>query len=169
MMDCEDMAMFTIDGIRKLHGWTHSCLGTVTDHIETIPREQFVKDVPGFGFSTLQRQLVHVFNCEGLWIHALQGLEYDDCNPSACPTIDEVKHLRQQVSKGTSDYLSRITDRQLNTDTELRFPDGDIVVRTPALVLHHVFTHAFHHKGQMVTMCRALGYPAPDTDLNWFN
>lgn len=161
--------MFTIDGIRKLHGWTHSCLGVVIDHIETMPAEQFVKDVPGFGFSTLQRQLVHVFNCEGVWIHELQGLEYENCNPSACPTIEEVKRLQQQVSSGTFDYLSRITDHQLITDTELRFPDGSIAVRTPALILHHIFTHAFHHKGQIVTMCRALGYPAPDTDLNWFN
>jgi len=36
---------------------------------------------------------------------------------------------------------------------------------TPAHVIHHVLTHAFHHKGQIVSMCRMLGYPAPETDL----
>jgi len=161
--------MFTIEGIRKLHGWTHSCLDIVIDHLGNTPVEELVKEVPGFGFSSLQKQLVHVFNCEGLWIQALQGLEYIDINPDACATIAEVKSLQQQVSAKTLEFLSRITDQQLNRDTEIRFPDGDVTVRTPALVLHHVFTHAFHHKGQIVTMCRALGYPAPDTDLNWFS
>lgn len=161
--------MFTVEGIRKLHGWTHSCLNIVVDHLGNIPAEELVKEVPGFGFSSLQKQFVHVFNCEGLWIQALQGLEYIDSNPEACRTIIEVKHLQQQVSAKTLDFLSRITDQQLSRETEIRFPDGDVTVRTPALVLHHVFTHAFHHKGQMVTMCRALGYPAPDTDLNWFS
>ncbi|MGB8537818.1 MAG: hypothetical protein WCD57_15465 [Acidobacteriaceae bacterium] len=28
--------------------------------------------------------------------------------------------------------------------------------------------HAFHHKGQIVSMCSILGHPAPDTDLNQF-
>jgi uncharacterized damage-inducible protein DinB len=31
-----------------------------------------------------------------------------------------------------------------------------------------VLTHAFHHKGQIVAMCRALGHPTTDTDLNQF-
>jgi uncharacterized damage-inducible protein DinB len=68
----------------------------------------------------------------------------------------------------TTAYLSRLTEEQLNTGSELHFSDGDTAVRTPALVLHHVFTHAFHHKGQIVAMCRVLGHPAPDTDLNQF-
>jgi uncharacterized damage-inducible protein DinB len=34
--------------------------------------------------------------------------------------------------------------------------------------LHHLLTHTFHHKGQIVAMCRVLGHPAPDTDLNQF-
>ena len=169
MMGCMESFMFTLEGRRKFHNWTHACLNIVIDHISAMPAEDFVKEVPGFGFSTLQKQLVHVFNCEGLWINALQRLEYVDCDPSTCPTVAEVRNLQQLVSNGTLEYLTRITDRQLNLDTELRFPDGNIAVRTPALLLHHVFTHAFHHKGQMVTMCRALGYPAPDTDLNWFN
>jgi len=161
--------MFTIDGIRKLHGWTHSCLNIVLDHLDTLPANILVSDVPGFGFSSLQKQLVHVFNCEGLWIQALQKLPYVDCEPSKCPRVSDLRNLQQSVSVRTMEYLASLTEQQLNCDTELQFPDGEAAIRTPALVLHHVFTHAFHHKGQMVLMCRALGQPAPDTDLNWFN
>jgi uncharacterized damage-inducible protein DinB len=31
----------------------------------------------------------------------------------------------------------------------------------------HLMTHAYHHKGQTVAMCRLLGYPAPMTDMVW--
>jgi uncharacterized damage-inducible protein DinB len=65
----------------------------------------------------------------------------------------------------TLNYLSGLNEQRLNAGTELHFSDGDTAVRTPALVLHHVLTHAFHHKGQIVSMCRRLGYPVSDTDL----
>jgi uncharacterized damage-inducible protein DinB len=160
--------VFTIDGIHKFHRWTHACLEIILDHLSTVPAGIYVKEVPGFGFSTLQRQLIHVFNCEGLWIHALQKLKYVDVEASECPDVSDVRALQQQVSDRTLAYLSNLTNQQLNSDAELQFPDGNLAIRTPALVLHHVLTHAFHHKGQIVTICRSLGYPAPDTDLNWF-
>ena len=64
--------------------------------------------------------------------------------------------------------MSALNEQQLNANAELRFSEEDAAFRTPALVMHHVLTHAFHHKGQIVAMCRMLGHPAPDTDLNNF-
>ena len=161
--------MFTLDGIRKLHGWTHASLGLVLEHLSTISASDYAREVPGFGFPTLRQQVVHVFNCEGFWIHTLQGLPFTDRNPADCPAVSDARVLEREVSARTMEYLSGLTDRQLNTDLELHFSDGDAAVRTPALVLHHVLTHAFHHKGQIVAMCRLLGHPAPDTDLNQFS
>ena len=160
--------MFTTAGVLKLHRWTHACLNVVLDHLNTLPASDYEERLPNFGFPTLREQAIHIFNCEGLWIHTLQGLPYIDCTPAECPAVADARLLQQQVSRGTTAYLSDLTDQQLNTNTELHFPDGDVAVRTPALVLHHVLTHAFHHKGQIVAMCRALGHPAQDTDLNQF-
>ena len=160
--------MFTIDGIRKLHGWTHACIGVVLDHLSTIPPEDYARQVTGFGFATLREQVIHAFNCEGFWVHTLEGSRYVDGRPAEYPAVADARRLQQSVSERTHAYLSRLTDEQLNSNTELRFPDGDVAVRTPALVLHHMLTHAFHHEGQMVAMCRLLGYPARDTDLNQF-
>jgi uncharacterized damage-inducible protein DinB len=160
--------MFTVDGIRKFHGWTHSCLNVVLEHMSTIPMGDYVKELPNFGFRTLREQAIHIFNCERFWIQTLQGLPHLDRKPVDCPAVDDVILLQQQAAQSTQKYLATLTDQRLNTNTELYFPDGNIAVRTPALVLHHVLTHAFHHKGQMVAMCRVLGHPARDTDLNNF-
>ena len=160
--------MFTLDGIRKFHGWTHSSLTLLLDHLSTMPADDFAKDLPAFGFPTIRQQVIHIFNCEGFWIHVLQGLPFQDRHPIDCPTVTEARLLQQEMGRQTLAYVSGLSDEQLNVDVELRFPDGDVAMRTPALVLHHVLTHAFHHKGQIVAMCRALGHPAPDTDLNHF-
>ena len=158
--------MFTVDGIRKFHSWTHSCITVVLDHLSTIPASDYTSEVPGFGFPTLREQVIHIFNCEGLWIHALQGLNYRDRSPGDYLSVADAKDLQREVSEQTLAYLSGLTDEQISSDTELRYPDGELSVRTPAFVIHHVLTHAFHHKGQIVAMCRVLGHPAPDTDLS---
>lgn len=160
--------MFTVIGMRKLHSWTHSSLTLVLDHLATIPEGDYAKEISGFGFPTLRAQIIHILNCEGFWIHTLQGAGFKDEDPAARPTVPDARVLQRSVSANTLAYLSGLTDEQVNADTELHFPDGDKAVRTPALVLHHIFTHAFHHKGQIVSMCRILGHPAPDTDLNQF-
>ena len=160
--------MFTLDGIRKFHGWTHASLELVVDHLSTIPTEDYEKQLSGFGFPTLREQAVHIFNCEGFWVHTLRSLRFTDRTVAQCPAVADLRLLQKQVSEGTAGYLSDLTNEQLNADTELHFSDGDVAVRTPALVLHHVLTHAFHHKGQIVAMCRLLGFSASDTDLNQF-
>jgi uncharacterized damage-inducible protein DinB len=160
--------VFTIDGVRKFHGWTHASLNLVLDHLSTIPTNDYMRELSGFGFHTLREQAIHIFNCEGFWVHTLRGLPYADRTPEECPAVADVRLLQKEVSQSTDAYLSNLTNQQLNADTELHFSDGDVSVRTPALVLHHVLTHAFHHKGQIVAMCRVLGHPARDTDLNQF-
>jgi len=160
--------MFTLDGIRQLHRWTHLCLGRAFDHVATIPAAAYAKDVPGFGPPNLHAQVIHSINCEAFWVHMLQGLPFTVHDPAHFPAVADARALESKVSADTMSYLAGLTDRQLNTPTELRFPDGDLAVRRPALILHHMLTHAFHHKGQIVAMCRILGYPARDTDLNQF-
>jgi uncharacterized damage-inducible protein DinB len=160
--------VFTLDGVRKFHGWTHASLNLVLDHLSTIPADDYVRELSGFGFRTLREQAIHIFNCEGFWVHTLQGLRYADRTVEEYPDLADVRVLTREVSASTHAYLANLTHQQLNAGTELHFSDGDVAVRTPALVIHHVLTHAFHHKGQIVAMCRALGHPASDTDLNQF-
>jgi uncharacterized damage-inducible protein DinB len=167
-MTAKEYPVFTLDGIEKLHGWTHSSLSLLLDHLSTLPATDYAKAVPAFVFPTLREQVIHILNCEGFWIHMLEGLPYVDRDPAECPAVVDARRFQQEVGRQTHRYLSGLTEQTLNSTIELRFPDGDVAVRTPALILHHALTHAFHHKGQIVAMSRALGHPAPDTDLNQF-
>lgn len=163
----KESPLFTLDGIRRFHGWTHSSLSLVLGHLATHAAS-YTKEVAGFGFPTLREQVIHIFNCEGLWVHSLQHLPYTDCQPASFPDVAAARRLQTETSQRTLAYLSKLTDPELNAETQLHFPDGDTARCTPALVLHHVLTHAFHHKGQIAAMCRQLGHPIRDTDLNNF-
>ncbi len=158
--------LFTLAGIRQFHSWTHASLTLLLDHLSTIPAGDYAKEVPGFGFPSIRAQVLHLLNCEGFWIHTLQTAPFVDQDPAAWPTVSDARALQREVSLKTLNYLSGLSEQGLNAGIELHFSDRDTAVSTPALVLHHVLTHAFHHKGQIVSMCRILGYPAPDTDLN---
>lgn len=157
--------MFTREGILKFHGWTHASIGLLLNHLSTIPEADYAKAVPGFGFPTLGEQVLHLLNCEGFWVHALQGLVYTDRELTDCVAVADAKLFEQEISRQTHAYLLSLTDEQLNREMDVRFPEGDFHIRTPALILHHVLTHAFHHKGQIVAMCRLLDHPAFYTDL----
>jgi len=157
--------MFTLAGIREFHSWTHARLARLLDHLVTLPEGSYTKELNGFGLPTIREQVVHLFGCEMRWIGRVQLILPGDWKDEDWPSVAEAKILQQQAREGTLAYLSGLTDKQLNEAIEILSPGGDTMVETPAAVIHHVLTHAFHHKGQIVAMCRLLGYPAPDTDL----
>jgi uncharacterized damage-inducible protein DinB len=160
--------MFTLEGVRKFHTWTHASLKVLFDHLATLPAGDYAQELPGFGYASIHAQVIHLLGCESRWVRRLRVQPIGDWDPARWPTVADARALQQEVTTQTLAYLSDLTNHALNASTTLHFPDGSSAMRTPALVLHHAFTHAFHHKGQIVAMCRVLGHPAPDTDLNQF-
>jgi uncharacterized damage-inducible protein DinB len=43
--------------------------------------------------------------------------------------------------------------------------ESNPLLLTPLELFTHVITHEFHHKGQVLTMSRLLGYTPVDTDV----
>ncbi len=77
--------IFTLEGIRQFHTWTHLCLGRALDHLATIPAADYTRDVPGFGSPNLHAQVIHILNCEAFWVHTLQAAPFADEDPAAGP------------------------------------------------------------------------------------
>jgi uncharacterized damage-inducible protein DinB len=157
--------VFTRTGLRALHSWTHERLDLLLSHALTLSQEQFVAELPGFGAASIQDQLAHVVQCEQAWVHALQDRQWTHWAREDYTTVNQLRTAKQRVVSETIAYLDQLSDTELNAELTLRPHDWSGPLRTPAFILHHVITHAFHHKGQIVAMFRLLGHPAPDTDL----
>ena len=157
--------MFTKTGILELHGTMHERLDLLLSHIESVPVDLRHKQISGFGHASVWKQLVHLLMCEEGWVHDLQNKPFQGWREEDCPTIAALQTARARIRDETRTYLDSLTEEQLNTTLSERPVDWGGELRSPAFILLHVITHAFHHKGQIVAMLRLLGYPAPDTDL----
>ena len=59
-------------------------------------------------------------------------------------------------------FLDHFDDPDLTITNQVR--SGKTVTVTVLELFTHMITHEFHHKGQIMTMCRLLGHVPPDTD-----
>ena len=157
--------MFAKAGIIELHATMHSRLDLLLRHVAIVPDELCHKPVSGFGHPSVCKQLVHILTCEEGWVHNLQNKPFAGWYAEDCPTMAALRASKDRIREGTRTYLGNLTEEQLNTILAERPADWGGELRTPAFILVHVITHAFHHKGQIVAMLRILGHPAPDTDL----
>lgn len=157
--------MFTKTCIIELHAATHERLDLLLDHVATVPGDLLCQPISGFGHPSVWKQFVHIFTCEEGWVHDLQNQVFSGWHEGDCPTIAALSAAKGRVREATLTYLSTLSEEQLNTILVTRPMDWGGELRSPAFILMHVITHAFHHKGQIVAMLRILGYPVPDTDL----
>ena len=157
--------MFTKSGMIELHANMHERLDILLRHIATVPDELTRKAIAGFGFPSVWKQLVHILTCEEGWIHDLQNKSFEDWKEEDCPTMPTLLLAKGRIRDATRNYLGDLTEEQLNAVLSTRPEGWGGELRSPAFIVLHVITHAFHHKGQIAAMLRILGHPAPDTDL----
>jgi uncharacterized damage-inducible protein DinB len=157
--------MFTKACIIEFHAATHERLDLLLNHVATVPEDLLYKPISGFGHPSVWKQFVHILTCEEGWIHDLQNQAFSGWKEGDCPTIAALPAAKRRIREATLTYLSTLSEEELNTTLATRPVDWSGELRSPAFILLHVMTHAFHHKGQIVAMLRILGYPAPDTDL----
>jgi len=158
--------MFTKDGLLKLREWAQTSLTTLLDHTASLPWEMLHKPLDGFGFPTLRGQLEHISGAEAFWVHVMLGKPWDHWPFHEVPDVTELRRSFDVSYELMRGCISGLGDAELAVPREMAFPGGGAGSFSPALVVHHVVTHSFHHKGQVVAMCRLLGYPSPETDLD---
>lgn len=72
-----------------------------------------------------------------------------------------------KVDNAVNDFLDHF-EFKLNVPIRGVHDACGSLAATPAEIFTHVLTHEFHHKGQIMNMCRNLGYLPPETDISLF-
>jgi uncharacterized damage-inducible protein DinB len=137
--------------------------------LETLPVSHLHTRVNEFGHGTIARTHIHAADCYLYWIGTITGLRTE---PAFLPeaTVDtlDVSGLRDRFAE-----VDQLADRFFATYADawgtpvsgrVRWQPDPLTV-TPLWLFTHTLTHEFHHKGQIVSMARALGHVPPDTDL----
>jgi len=134
-------------------------------YCETMNDKDLFKQVPAFNDNSIRDLLVHNINTYISWIDNF-GLDGSRAfyNNTDVNSLDEIKQLFEQVDSIVNDFLTRKSDDYLKPQTKHIARKGITLTLSPLQLFTHVITHEFHHKGQMLTMSRQLGYIPADTD-----
>lgn len=137
---------------------------TILDYVKTISHEDFIWDDSPFGKGSIRNLLVHICDTYSSWI-AERGLGL----PLTYPPFDNYSTLNDCIK-----YFNRVNlfiDQFLNQfegnyQKEIQIVRNGTTTKISVLQLFtHVITHEFHHKGQIMSLSRILGYTPVDADI----
>jgi uncharacterized damage-inducible protein DinB len=134
------------------------------DYCGKIAENDFVAENSSFGRGSIRNLLVHIGNTYEFWIgrHALNM----ELNFTPCNTIDnaaEAKAFFLTIDSIVNRFLQFYSGSQLE---EMVFEiNNRRIIANPLKPFTHVITHEFHHKGQILSLSRHLGYIPVDTDI----
>ena len=129
----------------------------------TISTEDFINQNTSFGRGgSIRNLLVHMANTYQYWIANIslkKNIAYDQY--ASVKNISETIKLFNSVDSFMIDFLENI-----NSGSEIDYEiNGVKNVTNQFKLFTHVITHEFHHKGQVLSISRHLGYIPVDTDI----
>ena len=135
------------------------------NYCKTISEKHFIAENNLFGRGgSIRNILVHIANTYEFWI-AKHGLNKAVAftNYHSKQTISEIKSLFDEVDNFVGEFIALL---EKQGDPEIQFEINGIKNNATAFKLYsHVITHEFHHKGQILSLSRQLGYLPVDADI----
>ncbi len=130
-----------------------------------ISPTHFVQPIENFGHSSIRNLLVHVANASLYWLaeYALKkSVSYGKVD--SLNTVEQIRPLYDQMDLMMKEFITTFSNNDQVITDWVKWVKKDISV-TPLELFTHVVTHMFHHKGQILSMSRHLGYTPLDMDV----
>lgn len=157
--------MYTSEALLDLHTRGHWGLKRLIDHCGGFSAEELHRELAGFGYPSIHRQLAHVIGGEHYWLGVLHGVIDAEDKDDQYPTTNALEAWRAEVAARTDAYLRAATSEELNTPRKLAMWGGREQALAPARVVVRTLTHIYQHQGQIVAQCRLLGRPVGGLDF----
>ena len=150
-----------VDDLRMLLDYHYWARDRVFDAVAPLTLEQFTRDL-GNSFKSVRDTLVHTYGAEWIWYQRWTGesptalpdpADFPDLASISAVWIDQEEKIR---------VVSRWPRTRRDRDgLSLPRDDGPGARLVFRHMLQHVVNHATYHRGQVTTMLRQLGAPAP--------
>jgi uncharacterized damage-inducible protein DinB len=134
------------------------------DYCKTIKNEDFTNENSSFGRGgSMRNLLVHIANTYEFWIENISLKKSIVFSPyENYQTIEDVIKLFLSIDEFMNDFFE-LTEK---SDNEIQYErNGQTTTTEPFKIFTHVITHEYHHKGQILSLSRHLGYIPVDTDI----
>lgn len=143
-----------------------SARAALLDYCATLAPEHFTAPVAAFNGGCIRDLLVHVAGCYDYWLGQVGlGREAATPPPGNVPNLAALRAIFADVDVLVADFSQHYAASWLVPAAFALPRRPQQLALTPLQLFTHGFTHEFHHKGQVLSMGRLLGYPPVDTDI----
>jgi uncharacterized damage-inducible protein DinB len=154
--------------IRRLYAFNRWANLRFLDAVEVLSDEELGRDLHS-SFPNVAATLVHLLGAEWIWMERWLGR-----SPTGFPDaadLDSVAKVRARwdvVWEEQQAFLQGLEDADVSRPVTYVNLGGNEFTQPLGDLLRHVVNHATYHRGQLTTLLRQLGHPAPSTDLVTF-
>ena len=136
--------------------------------LEQLEENQWYQVIPS-SFNSLYKTLLHVWDADSIWWQRMRLHEHIVV-PSANfdPSVKDACNgwLHQAMEWENFIKSDQFTEEVINSKLIYRNSKGEEFHQPVSEVIMHLFNHSTYHRGQLVTMLRALGVDKiPSTDF----
>lgn len=140
------------------HYWARD---RVLEAVERLSPEQFTRVVVS-SFPSVRDTLVHMYAADNVWYRRWHGESPTQLvSPEPFHDLATVKAAWEELEAATRQYFSTLDQAGIDSVTDYRLMNGTPGSSPFWQMLQHVVNHSAYHRGQVVTMLRQLGAPAP--------
>lgn len=152
------------DFAKKQYEFVQGSRNVLFEYCKTVSPEDFINQNTSFGRGgSMRNLLVHIANTYEYWIANLalkNDPKYAEYGNNL--TIQDVILLFDEVDIFMEEFISKMDCSDQEIVYEIQ---GNKNSASPLKLFSHVITHEYHHKGQILTLSRHLGYIPVDTDI----
>jgi uncharacterized damage-inducible protein DinB len=150
--------------LKQQYDFVLSSRNTLLTYIGSISEQDFLTENSSFGRGSIRNLLVHVCQTYSAWIgERALGNKQEFLPFENYQTLSDCQNYFNQVN----DYMGLFIEKfKGNEQQEIELKrNGETLIVNPLKLFTHVITHEFHHKGQIMSLSRHLGYTPVDADI----
>jgi uncharacterized damage-inducible protein DinB len=142
-----------------------SSRNVVNNYLINMPESYYIKEIEYFGKGSIRNTQVHIANTYTYWLeNYAQQSSLDYFQNELIQNVENIKSAFKRIDEIVANFLE-IFSNDFYTTLNLKLPKtGKHYSTSPLNLFTHVVTHEFHHKGQILSMGRTLGFIPPDAD-----
>ena len=134
--------------------------------LSSIGREDFVTPLECLAGGSIRDRVVHMVDAESFWMSVLTNRVHQPLQPADYADMDAILPAWRAATDLTLNFLHTVDIAWFVREGLFAHPHRPEPLKlVPSLVVLHVLTHAYHHKGQICVAARLLGYTPPDLDF----
>lgn len=173
--------MYTPDVLLDIHSRAQRSLQRLLESCRTLSGEELQRGHNSFGYASVSEQLEHIIGSADYWMLIFEGEYKDDPAPAEAAKagiegdgdgqgesadasagrrrdIDALEAWRAEIDALSRELIAAQTPEWLSTAREFYCWPGKWSSMVPAHIVLRIATHCYHHQGQVLAMCRAMGH-----------